>query len=186
MTEDFRKFLIFVKKKFNEDNKKFNFQLLLIILGCLLISLTIDIIFKPNMIINTIRAILVILEGTSLFSFLYVNGTSNFAEGFESFRKDYSYTQRINISIIIMVVFSVLFTLFIKNTSPLYTNLASILFAIFLLIITFIRPTKEEYVLRSYGLKDRRDIAHDREVEEREKQFKEFKKNKEEKNNKKD
>ena len=184
MMDEFRKFLIFIKRKFHENKNKFNFQLLSIILSSLIISLIVDIMLDSNNITYTIRAILVIIEGSSLFSFLYVNGDKIFREGFEEFRKDYSYTQRINISIIVMVVSSVLFTLFIGNKSPLYTNLASILFTTLLLMITFIRPTKEEYIIRSYGLKDRRDIAHDREIEARDKEFKEFKKKKEE--NKKD
>ncbi len=184
MMDEFRKFLIFIKRNFNENKKKFNFQLLSIILSSSIISLIVDIMLDPNNITNTIRAILVIIEGTSLFSFLYVNGDRIFREGFENFRKEYSYTQRINIAIIVIVISSVLFTLFIGNTSLLYTNLASILFATLLLMITFIRPTKEEYIIRSYGLRDRRDIAHDREVEARNKEFQEFKKKKEE--NKKD
>ena len=89
----------------------------------------------------------------------------------DTFRSLYSYRQRINIALISMSVLIVLFALFISQTSLLYTFFASILFAISLIFLSFVRPTPEEIVRNTYGIEDERDIAYSREIEERNKQL---------------
>ena len=94
----------------------------------------------------------------------------------ETFRSLYSYRQRINISIISLSILVVLFALFVSQSSVIYTLTASILFAITLIFLSFVRPTPEEIVKNTYGIEDERDIAHSRELIERNKQFEEMKK----------
>lgn len=179
---ELRKFLIWINTIDNKDSKRFISYCLSIILGATVLGLLIDIFLTPNNIVNLIKAIIVLVNGTTIFSLIYSQAGSNFNEDRETFRALYSYRQRINIAIIATFVIGLLFSLLISNTSPIYCLVSSILVAIGIMLLTFVRPTKEEYIRSAYGIKDGRDAQHSEEIRLRTEEFEERKrKQKEEK-----
>lgn len=186
MFDELRKFLLFVNKKHNEDVKKFKTYTLTGVLILSLIGFLFDIFLEPNHITHFFKAIIVILNGTTIFSILFTQTYRSLNEEKENFRENFSYKQRINISIIGLFVVAVLFSLFVDVKSPFYTFLASILFSYIIILLTFIRPTKEEHLRNIYGLKDVRDYKHSEEVEKRNQEFEERKRKKKEEKNKKE
>lgn len=182
MMTEFRRFLVYLKRKSdNNNNQVIKFTLLSIILMTIL-GIVIDSNFSINYITNTIKAIIVIINGLSIFSLIFTQGDKYMNNDRETFRSLYSYRQRINISIISLSILVVLFALFVSQSSVIYTLTASVLFAITLIFLSFVRPTPEEIVKNTYGIEDERDIAHSRELIERNKQFEEMKKKDKENN----
>lgn len=170
MTE-FRKFLVYLKRSSDNDNNKIIKITLLTSFICIILGILLDLYLDINYITNTLKALIVIINGISLFSLVFTQGDKYMDKDRDTFRSLYSYKQRINIALISMSVLIVLFALFISKTSLLYTFFASILFAISLIFLSFVRPTPEEIVRNTYGIEDERDIAYSREIEERNKQL---------------
>lgn len=171
MMTEFRKFLVYLKRSSDNDNNKIIKITLLTSFICIILGILLDLYLDINYITNTLKALIVIINGISLFSLVFTQGDKYMDKDRDTFRSLYSYKQRINIALISMSVLIVLFALFISQTSLLYTFFASILFAISLIFLSFVRPTPEEIVRNTYGIEDERDIAYSREIEERNKQL---------------
>ena len=171
MMTEFRKFLVYLKRSSDNDNNKIIKITLLTSFICIILGILLDLYLDINYITNTLKALIVIINGISLFSLVFTQGDKYMDKDRDTFRSLYSYKQRINIALISMSVLIVLFALFISQTSLLYTFFAGILFAISLIFLSFVRPTPEEIVRNTYGIEDERDIAYSREIEERNKQL---------------
>lgn len=93
-----------------------------------------------NYLTNLLRAVLVLGEGTTLFSLLFGFCMSKKIKWFS----DFTFRQRRNLALI-LVVLSFLFALLLVKPYTLgYTNLISILVAFWLYVFYVIKPTYDE------------------------------------------
>jgi len=178
MMTEFRKFLVWINNKSIEDNKKlirFNF---ISIISCFILGTLLDIIFGNNNLINIFKASIVLFSGTNIFTLYFTQADKYFSNDREQFRSTFSYRQRINIALLVLSVVIVLYAMLISPNSVIYTFVSSLLFAVILGFISFVRPTSDELIRKSYGLSDERDILHIREVKERDEQLRELKEKK--------
>lgn len=165
MIEYLRRFLIAIRKESNRTDLKPTFEIRLII-GILIgaiIGATLDILIPYNFFLNMIRGIIANLVGFSMFSVAYVTNTklrrAKIAKDqfYNPLRKRFSHKQRINLSILGGVVVVILVILGNKE-SPVYTLKASLAIASILILVTFSRAGRNEFIKNIYDLPDTKDL----------------------------
>ncbi|HHT97923.1 MAG TPA: hypothetical protein GXZ90_08540 [Clostridiales bacterium] len=165
MMEYFRRYLIFIRKQDNKTNLRpaFAGRLLIISIISIIIGVLLDIFMPFNFFLNMIRGIIANIAGWSFASYAYLMAVRvrrykvKLDKYYQPLRKRFSYTQRINISIMIGVFISILI-LSSGNPSPIYTLKAAIFILIIILLITFSRKDRSEFLKNIYDIPDVRDL----------------------------
>lgn len=156
------KYLSFIKTKVNKGNKKVFFALsfMLMVLGCG-ISIIVDILLPWNFIFTTIRSIVALCVGFIIFTFAYSivisrkqkeDKTPKFA-----WLNDLSFQQRVNLSLIVIGVLTILFLVLVPTQSPYYTFVAGVLLSVVVWAVYYTKPTPDEIEAYYAGLEDMRD-----------------------------
>lgn len=150
------KYLSFLKKQYNSKSKPLFFGILamLLLLG-LGIGIIADILLGWNFIFNTIRCIIAIYIGFVVFSIVF-SVTINRLSKVEWLR-ELSFNQRVNLSIIVVGLFIILFLTLIHTETVYYTFTAGILFTVMIWAIYYTKPTPDEIEAFYTGLEDQRD-----------------------------
>lgn len=165
MMEYFRRYLVFIRKQDNKTNLRpaFAGRLLIISIISIIIGVLLDIFMPFNFFLNMIRGIIANVAGWSVASYVYLMAVRvrrhkiKLDKYYQPLRKRFSYTQRINISIM-MGVFISIFILLSGNPSPIYTLKAAIFILIIILLVIFSRRDRSEFLKNIYNIPDVRDL----------------------------
>lgn len=174
MMEQIRKYILFLRKKDNQDNLKptFAVRLLLVALASFLVSLLVDNFLPFNYWINMIRGVLACVLGLSLSSFVYI---MSLRESDKRKSKDryylpvrmrFSYRQRVNLSIVLGVILLILSFLGSKQDG-IYTLKSSLIISSIFLLLTFVRRHRNEFIKDIYEIPDIRDLEFMKKKKER-------------------
>ena len=171
MTILLRKFLLYLRQQNAKFGIKRGYQLFALSILFTVVGIVCDVFFNPNNFwLNTIKLIISILIALSMFSggyILYIIQVTykNKETKYEDLRSKLSYQQRINVSILISIVFTILNFVFVKNGSILYTFMFAMLLVLYIVLLTFSRATHREYVQATFGLRDIRDVDYEKKYE---------------------
>lgn len=174
MMEQIRKYILFLRKKDNQDNLKptFAVRLLLVALASFLVSLLVDNFLPFNYWINMIRGVLACVLGLSLSSFVYIMSLreSDKRKSRDRYylpvRMRFSYRQRVNLSIVLGVVLLILSFLGSKQDG-IYTLKSSLIISSIFLLLTFVRRNRNEFIKDIYEIPDIRDLEFMKKKKER-------------------
>lgn len=156
------KYLSFIKTKVNKGNKKVFFALLVmsIALGCG-VSIIVDILLPWNFIFTTIRSIVALCVGFITFTFAYsiivIKKQKEDKVSKLAWLNDLSFQQRVNLSLIVVGILSILFLVLIPTQSPYYTFIAGLLLSVVVWAVYYTKPTPDEIEAYYVGLEDMRD-----------------------------
>lgn len=151
------------------DKQKLFMLILLIVLW--IIGAIIDLFLPFNLLFNTFRTALCVVESIITFSALYIfsiHRVSKKAENGISYipiRKRLTFHERRNISIILWVLLFVA-VLLTSRPSNGYSFLNSWILVAFYSILTFVRSTRDEFIRDKYKVPDPRDTDFNKVVEE--------------------
>lgn len=154
----FRKFLIFLRQQKNTNLKTFTLAIIGILISFIAIGVLTDIYLPWNYFINTVRCIFLLVIGLAVFSLVYVYLPENKDYKILKARETLSFKQRLNLSLLIWFVIIILDLILVKPGNLTYTISGSIVCAISLGLITFIRPTYDETKKFENNLTDERDV----------------------------
>ena len=163
---NFRKFLIFLRQQKNTNLKMFTLATLGVLTAFIAIGVLTDIYLPWNYFINTVRCIFLLVIGLAMFSLVYVYMPENKDYKILKLREALSFKQRLNLSLLIWFIVIVLDLILVKSGSPTYTVSGSVVCAISLGLITFIRPTYDETKKFENNVTDERDIIKERKEKE--------------------
>lgn len=164
--EYFRKFLIEIRKRENKDTSKFSFkkQLIAVFFVGTIIGVFFDSLLPFNFFLNMIRGLLATVMGFSAFSYLYLMSVkkreSMLAKDryYSSFRKKFSFNQRVNISLTLGAILFVLVLTIGGIENALYTLQSSMFILAILGITSFVRRDRKEFLSSVYEIPDTRDF----------------------------
>ena len=159
---NFRKFLIFLRQQKNTNLKMFTLATLGVLTAFIAIGVLTDIYLPWNYFINTVRCIFLLVIGLAMFSLIYVYMPENKDYKILKLREALSFKQRLNLSLLIWFIVIVLDLVLVKSGSATYTISGSIVCAISLGLITFIRPTYDEIKKFENNVTDERDLIKER------------------------
>lgn len=159
---NFRKFLIFLRQQKNTNLKMFTLATLGVLTAFIAIGVLTDIYLPWNYFINTVRCIFLLVIGLAMFSLIYVYMPENKDYKILKLREALSFKQRLNLSLLIWFIVIVLDLVLVKSGSATYTISGSIVCAISLGLITFIRPTYDENKKFENNVTDERDLIKER------------------------
>ena len=159
---NFRKFLIFLRQQKNTNLKMFTLATLGVLTAFIAIGVLTDIYLPWNYFINTVRCIFLLVIGLAMFSLIYVYMPENKDYKILKLREALSFKQRLNLSLLIWFIVIVLDLVLVKSGSATYTISGSIVCAISLGLITFIRPTYDETQKFENNVTDERDLIKER------------------------
>lgn len=171
MTILLRKFLLYLRQQNAKFGIKRGYQLFALSIMFTVVGIVCDVFFNPNNFwLNTIKLIISILIALSMFSggyILYIIQViyKSKETKYEDLRSKLSYQQRINVSILISIIFTILNFVFVKNGSILYTFMFAMLLVLYIVLLTFSRATHKEYVQATFGLRDIRDVDYEKKYE---------------------
>ena len=163
---NFRKFLIFLRQQKNTNLKMFTLSIIGILIAFIGIGILTDIYLPWNYFINTVRCIFLLVIGLAMFSIIYVYLPENKDYKILKLREMLSFKQRLNLSLLIWFIVIVLDLIVVKPGNLTYTMSGSIVCAISLGLITFIRPTYDETKKFENNLIDERDLIKEKETKE--------------------
>ena len=163
---NFRKFLIFLRQQKNTNLKMFTLSIIGILIAFIGIGILTDIYLSWNYFINTVRCIFLLVIGLAMFSIIYVYLPENKDYKILKLREMLSFKQRLNLSLLIWFIVIVLDLILVKPGNLTYTMSGSIVCAISLGLITFIRPTYDETKKFENNLIDERDLIKEKETKE--------------------
>ena len=136
-------------------------------------SVLVDLFLPFNYFTNILRAALALAIGFYLFAMVYLiiirrnekkRSESDELLDEESFRDRFSYSQRVNISVILWGVF-ILLALMGAKPNPTFTIFSGLLIFYSLGILSFVRSTRDETQNASIGFRDPRDVVFEEQVE---------------------
>lgn len=168
MTILLRKFLLYLRQQNAKFGIKRGYQLFALSIMFVVVGIVCDLFFNPNNFwLNTIKLTISILIALSMFSSGYIlyiiQVTYKSRETkYEDLRSKLSYQQRINISILISIICTILNFVFVKNGSILYTFMFAMLLLLYIVLLTFSRATHKEYVQATFGMRDIRDVDYEK------------------------
>lgn len=159
---NFRKFLIFLRQQKNTNLKMFTLATLGILTAFIAIGVLTDIYLPWNYFINTVRCIFLLVIGLEMFSLIYVYVPENKDYKILNLREALSFKQRLNLSLLIWFIVIILDLILVKSGSATYTISGSIVCAISVGLVTFIRPTYDETKKFENNVTDERDLIKER------------------------
>lgn len=162
--EYLRMFLIMLRRRENTPSElRFSIQLLIASVVGIISGLVLDMILPFNFYTNTIRGVIAIITGVSIFSYGYLMA-NKFEEiklvgnkYYKPMRKRFSFKQRANISILIST-FSVLIILFTSKQDFIFTLKSTLAISIIIMAISFARRDRNEFIKDIYEIPDTRDL----------------------------
>lgn len=146
-------------KGYKDAMKKFAIASALGLIG----GFVLDLLLPFNVIFNSVRAIVSIGTGIVIYALFYLYSlNSSFIkerndDGYIPIRKQFSYKQRINISILGFGIVAG-FLLIINKSGPMYTLFSSLSIASMIALLAFVRTYKYEYIKAEHGILDARDL----------------------------
>lgn len=166
--EYFRKYLIFLRRQENLDDSKLTFSMKLLIASItgFVTGVILDSFLPFNFVVNMFRGLVANATAIVAFSFIYLFQTNYIDRKkaqnrhYRPLRKRLSYRQRLNASIAIGLLTSVL-VLFNGNPSPLYTFKAVVAIVVIVFLISFTRKDRNEFLKSIYEIPDVRDMRFD-------------------------
>lgn len=162
----FLKLISYTKRKLVESFKKRVIQLICAFIVLSAISVAVDIFVYWGYFSNILRCALAILNSYIIFSICFairIKLDSLREQGKEPSKlylyfKSLSYRQRVNVAIVIFVATIMWFLLLAQTQQPGYTVTSAFLFAVWIFLIYFVKPTYDEIVDSHYELDDTRDM----------------------------
>lgn len=167
-----RQGLIFLRKQFNADSKKFYIMYGAATLVALLVTFLVDLFLPFSSSINLVRSVLLIPTSLVVFATLY--GVSldlhhrqieTSEEGWVPFRSRYSLAWRYRIAAVVSALVFV-FALSIQQNN-LYTFTSSLVGVAVIALLAFVRSTTEEESRSRLGIPDARDLLYEEEKRRR-------------------
>ena len=143
-------------------NEKQKIALFLFIVLLVIGGVCVDVFMPFNYWVNFLRAGIALIVGLTSYGYLlmYTEKRSNQKMSSDSeykpLRRKFSYHERINISVVLWGIWTVLLLL-CANHSPLFTLLSSMLIVFALSILSFMRAYRDEYLKSIYKIPDTRD-----------------------------
>lgn len=164
MMEYFRKYLISLRRAEN-DGLFWNLPIALLIASIIGMGmgLLLDLFLPNGFFTNMIRGVIAIITGVTLFSWGYLftskrTDKKRLADSYyQPVRERFSYRQRVNFSIAVMVIL-VMFVLLGNEDSLVFTLMAIILISTSLTLLAFTRRQRSEFIKDIYDLPDIKDL----------------------------
>lgn len=165
--EYFRKFLTFLRKGFNTRGKKYFYLWGSILVAALAASILVDLFVPFGAWWNLIRTAVLVPLSLSIFAIGYAIGLTlhrmrSTDPEWKPYRTRFSPLWRIRIAAIVAAVGLVL--VYAAGESPVFTLFSSVLLAIGLALLAFVRRTSTELKREKLGIPDARDVSYDSEV----------------------
>ena len=165
--EYFRKFLTFLRKGFNTRGRKYFYLWGGILAVALAASILVDIFVPFGAWWNLIRTAVLVPLSVSIFAIGYAVGLAlhrmrSTDPEWRPYRTRFSPLWRIRIAAIVAAVGLVL--VYAAGESPVFTLFSSVLLAIGLALLAFVRRTSTELKREKLGIPDARDVSYDSEV----------------------
>lgn len=162
--EYLRSYLIFLRRKENEETKmKTSIVLLLTSLGGILLGFLLDLILPHQYFINMLRGVVSVIAGSALFSFGYLYvvkiGDKKISEDryYQTLRERFSHKQRINFSIALSVIV-ISFILLSGSDGLAFTLKSTLSVTAILSLVAFSRKNRSEFIKEIYEIPDVRDL----------------------------
>ena len=165
--EYFRKFLTFLRKGFNTRGKKYFYLWGSILAVSLAASIVVDLIVPFGAWWNLIRTAVLVPLSVSIFAVGYaislvLHRMRSTDPEWRPYRTRFSPLWRMRISAILVAVGLVL--VYAAGESPVFTLFSSVLLAVGLALLAFVRRTSQELKREKLGIPDARDVNYDSEV----------------------
>lgn len=165
--EYFRKFLTFLRKGFNTRGKKYFYLWGSILAVALAASILVDLFVPFGAWWNLIRTAVLVPLSVSIFAIGYAIGLTlhrmrSTDPEWKPYRTRFSPLWRIRIAAIVAAIGLVL--VYAAGESPVFTLFSSVLLAIGLALLAFVRRTSTELKREKLGIPDARDVSYDSEV----------------------
>ena len=165
--EYFRKFLTFLRKGFNTRGKKYFYLWGCILAVALAASILVDLFVPFGAWWNLIRTAVLVPLSVSIFAIGYAVGLTlhrmrSTDPDWRPYRTRFSPLWRIRIAAIVAAVGLVL--VYAAGESPVFTLFSSVLLAVGLALLAFVRRTSTELKREKLGIPDARDVSYDSEV----------------------
>lgn len=165
--EYFRKFLTFLRRGFNTRGKKYFYLWGSILVAALAASILVDLFVPFGAWWNLIRTAVLVPLSLSIFAIGYAIGLTlhrmrSTDPEWKPYRTRFSPLWRIRIAAIVAAVGLVL--VYAAGESPVFTLFSSVLLAIGLALLAFVRRTSTELKREKLGIPDARDVSYDSEV----------------------
>jgi L-asparagine transporter-like permease len=149
-------------------------KIAVIVLSIILIAVGVVVdIFAPfNFWINTIRAIIALANAILIFSILYILSVNSMYRrmdkdaNYKPIRQRMTYLERRNLSIFFGIGLFIILLMSSQHT-PAYTFINSGIFVGVIAIFAFLRTSRDEFLRDKYGVPDSRQIAFNKQVEEK-------------------
>lgn len=162
-----RQALIYLRRQYNTNLARLLQVAGGALIACLIAGVLLDVFIPFSRWWNVLRTVVLIPETASIFTLAYTLGLhlhyrrENEQTDWVPYRLRFSLSVRRQIA----AVGAALVLVFIYATSfgPGYTFMSSLLLALVIGLIAFIRPTKDEQTREEYNLPDARDVRYQRE-----------------------
>lgn len=183
MMEYLRMFLIFLRKQDNKSDLKipFFYTLMIACTASIIAGVILDLLIPFNFFTNMLRGSIAVIAGFSMASFVYLiwikykRRKISEDRHYQPIRKRFSFRQRVNISIVLGSIIG-LYILLTSQPSPTYTLKASVLIMVVILLLTFSRRGRDEFLKDIYNMPDIRDLEFMKETNEFKESYKDPKK----------
>lgn len=160
-----RKFLIRLRSEYDSDPKRLFTYAILAVLLTALFSTLVDLFLPFGGISNIFRSLLLVPTSISIFVLSYSVSLSfhfkqmNNDPGWKPYRSRFSPMWRRRISIVVVAILLVMAQGVSRNAG--YTLASSLLGAILISLLAFIRTSKEESAREELDIPDSRDVVYD-------------------------
>lgn len=166
---EFLLYLEYIRKRVNKNKIDIYMKLGILLIFTLFLGFSFDTFLPWNIYVTTFRAFIALIISITIFTLGYaislkeksLKNKNKLAEIGNKLREDLSLNQRINLSIILVINSFVLHFLLVKTETTGYTVVSGLIMTLWIYLIYFIRPTKDEIKLVEYDVEDDRDIKHD-------------------------
>lgn len=165
--EYFRKFLTFLRKEHNTKGNKYFKTWGSVLLVSLIAGVLVDIFVPFGAWWNLIRTCILVPLATSIFAVGYaislnLHRMRSTDPNWKPYRTRFSPLWRMRISAIVGTIAFVL--IYAAGESPVFTLFSSLMLAVGLTLVAFMRKTAQEQKRENLGIPDARDVSYDSEL----------------------
>lgn len=163
--EYLRKYLIYVRKTENLNPYKMKLSIFTLFLGIfgIMIGVLLDAVLPFSYFPNTLRGIIALITGATMFTFSYLKAVSYSTKKvredryYQKTRERFSYRQRANLSIVLGMILTI-YVFITAQEGLMFTFNSS--FAVFsmLVLLSFARRRRSEFIKDVYEIPDTRDL----------------------------
>lgn len=163
--EYLRRYLIFLRRKENEDNLLMRISTVMLIASLvgILIGILMDWLIPHSYFPNMIRGVIAVVSGFTLFSYSYLAAVKFSSRRldkdryYKTMRERFSHRQRVNFSIAIGVLI-VSFIMLSKGYGLTFTLKSIIAIYLTFVLVSFSRRNRNEFIKDIYEIPDIRDL----------------------------